>query len=114
MEANRLILREILKNAMEEAGEEPNLYFQPPESVKLAYPCIIYSLNDMTNWYADDFPYGTTIRYDFTYITRSPSSKLPAKLVKLKHVGFDRYYVYENLHHYAYTYTTILKEEAND
>lgn len=33
------------------------VYFQPPESVKMIYPCIVYALDLMDMKYADDRPY---------------------------------------------------------
>lgn len=114
MEVNRLELSGILEGVMERCGEVPHLYFQPPESVKLEYPCIIYKLRTMTNSYADNAPYMTNIGYDITYITRSPSSKVPTEMVKEPMIGFDRYYTASSLHHYAYTFTNTLKEVSND
>lgn len=110
MEANRVELSEKLKALMSECGETPHLYFQPPESVKLEYPCIVYHLRTFTSTYADDLPYKTNIGFDLTYITRDPDSKVPSKLVKMERMGFDRYYTADNLHHYAYTSTDTLKE----
>lgn len=113
MEANRKELSSILFSVQESCGEDPHLYFQPPEDVKLVYPCILYRLRTMTNDYADDRPYRNVIAYDITYITRSPVSKVPTELAKLPGFGFDRYYVSDNLHHYAYTASSTLKEESN-
>ena len=114
MEVNRLELHEFLSGVMSACGEEPHLYFQPPETVKLEYPCIIYRLATMTSDYADDDPYRIRIAFDITYITRSPTSNVPSSLVKAHKFAFDRYYVSDNLHHYTYVYTSTLKEEAND
>jgi hypothetical protein len=111
MEANRLELHDILEEAMRASGEAPLLYYQAPESVKLAYPCIIYKLSDLTAEYADDAPYLRTIRFDVTYITRSPITKVPDTLSLLPQFAFDRYYTFENLHHYAYNATFSMKEE---
>lgn len=113
MEANRQELSSRLKAVMEECGEEPHLYFQPPETVKLEYPCIIYRLSTLRNVYADDIPYNTRVSYDVTYITRSPTSTVPARLMKESLFNFSRYYTAENLHHYAYTTTNTLKEVSN-
>ena len=110
MEVNRLELSDLLSSIMYDCGEEPHLYFQPPESVKLEYPCIVYHLRTMTAKYADDKPYTINIGYDITYITRSPASQVPTRLVKEPMFGFDRYYPADNLHHYSYTMTNTLKE----
>ena len=114
MEVNRLELHDVLSSTMESNGETPHLYFQPPETVKLVYPCIVYRLAFMASDYADDDPYRILVTYDITYITRSPTSKVPTDLTRSHGFTFDRYYVSDNLHHYAYRYTSTLKEEAND
>lgn len=111
MEVNRKEVHEILEDAMRDCGETPLLYYQPPESVKMAYPCIVYRLADLTTLYADDTPYWRVIRFDITYITRSPTSKVPDALSLLPQFAFDRYYTFENLHHYAYNATFSMKEE---
>lgn len=114
MEVNRLKLHSILEEAMLSAGEEPHLYYQPPENVKLVYPCIIYQLASFTSRYADNLPYHQYVHFDVTYITRSPKSYVPVELVKTMNFNFDRYFVADNLHHYAYRYIESLKEESHD
>lgn len=114
MEGNRLELSEKLEAIMDECDETPHLYFQPPESVKMEYPCMVYHLRTMTSQYADDLPYMLSIGYDITYITRSPTSKVPVRMAKEPCFGFDRYYTADNLHHYAYTTTNTFKEVSND
>ena len=113
MEVNRKELSDLLHQVMSDCGDDVNVYFQPPETVKLKYPCIIYRLRTMTSDYADDVPYHSTVGYDITYITRDPTSKVPVKLLSLPQFAFDRYYPFENLHHYAYTTTSTLKEDFN-
>lgn len=110
MEANRLALREKLSLLMRECGEEPHLYFQPDASMTLVYPCMVYHLKTLTTRKANDRPYFKTIAFDVTYITRSPASAVPTRMLSEQFMNFDRYYTSENLHHYAYTYTNTLKE----
>ena len=114
MEVNRLNLHDSLSSIMQSEGEEPHLYYQPPEDVKLQYPCVIYKLASFTSRYADNLPYHQYVHFDVTYITRSPKSTVPVELVKTPNFNFDRYYVVDNLHHYAYRYIESLKEEFND
>ena len=113
MEGNRVELSNRLKELMIECGEEPHLYFQPPETVKLEYPCFIYKLSSPSSSYADNRPYVMSVSYDVTYITRAPNSVMPTKLMKEPRFRFSRYYTADNLHHYAYTSTNTLKEVTN-
>ena len=110
MEASRYLLREKLSELMEECGEEPRLYFQPPESVHLEYPCIIYHLKRLDKRNANNHPYFKTISFDITYITRDPTSTVPMRFEDEPLFMFDRYYTAENLHHYSYTYTNTVKK----
>ena len=43
-------------------------YFQPPATVKMVYPCIVYELNNMDTQYADDKPYSVMKGYTVTAI----------------------------------------------
>ena len=47
-----------------------NVYFDPPESFKLQYPCIVYSFETNNDRYADDSCYNRLKRYTITYITK--------------------------------------------
>ena len=49
------LLCEILSCPIE--GERCRCYFQPPESVKMSYPAIVYSLDDIDKTYANDGVY---------------------------------------------------------
>lgn len=111
MEDSRLRLSSILKQIAIESGEEAHTYFQPPETIRLIYPCFIYHLKSLPSNYADDAPYLTKILFDVIYISRSPSSSVPALLQRSAGFSFDRYYSADNLHHYAYTYATILRRK---
>lgn len=113
MADNRIDLSNLLHDVMIECGDDDNVYYQPPESMKLKYPCIIYTLRTLTSDYANNAPYRSTVSYDVTYITRNPDSQVPVKLLSLPQFAFDRYYPFENLHHYAYTTTSTLKEDSN-
>ena len=43
-----------LQTFLEELLESKNVYFQPPESVKMNYPAIVYALDDIDNVQADN------------------------------------------------------------
>lgn len=81
----------------------PNVYFQPPESIKLKYPCIIYQLSDIDIHHADDRYYLAGKRYTVFGITKDPDSDIPDKLALLEMSAFDRTYTSDNLYHYVYT-----------
>lgn len=80
-----------------------NVYFQPPSSVKMKYPAIVYSLDALENRHANDSVYSTNTRYSLTYIDEDPESEKVYEIAKLPHCRFDRFYISDNLNHYTYT-----------
>lgn len=80
-----------------------NVYFQPPSSVKMKYPAIVYSLDDFENRHANDSIYATHTRYSLTYIDSDPESVKVKELMKLPYCRFNRFYISDNLNHYTYT-----------
>ena len=79
-----------------------NVYFQPPASVQLQYPCIIYKRDDTIVNHADDLPYMQRIRYLVTVIDKDPDSLIPSKVAALPMCIFDRFYTADNLNHDVY------------
>ena len=75
------------------------VYFQPPENLKMTYPCIIYRRNRVETSFADNNPYSLTKRYQVMVVDRNPDSDIPDKIAQLPMTIFDRHYVAENLNH---------------
>lgn len=80
-----------------------NVYFQPPESIKLIYPCIIYGWSSNDTKFADDGPYFHKRRYTVTVIDKNPDSEIPDKLARLQLCVLNRCYIADNLNHYVFT-----------
>lgn len=79
------------------------VYFQPPESTQMKYPCIVYSLNGIRTKFANDRPYVFDKSYQLTVIDKNPDSLIPGKLLALQKCKFDRQYVTDNLYHNVFT-----------
>lgn len=80
-----------------------HVYFQPPESLKLKYPCYIYNRSGNDVLRADDHPYRRIPRYDLVYITYDPDDPLIDETEDhFVMCRFDRYYTSDNLNHYSY------------
>ena len=97
--ANRLDLHEMLCDII---GSR-NVYFQPPESVKMQYPAIKYSLSNIKNNHANDKVYTQSRSYQIIVIDKSPDSAISDKVSQLPYCKFDRSYVSDGLNHYVYT-----------
>ena len=80
-----------------------NVYFQPPETIKLDYPAIIYTMSDIRNIFASDEVYKQSHFYELTVIDKSPTSEIVQKVSKLPRVKFNRHFKSDNLNHYVFT-----------
>ena len=78
-----------------------NVYFQPPENIKLTYPAIIYSLNNISQIHADNKKYINNKEYKVVIIDKNPNSIIYEKLLELPHSSFTTNYVSDNLNHYV-------------
>lgn len=98
--ASRLELHEELCEAL---GSR-NVYFQPPESVKMQYDAIRYSLAGKNLKRANDKIYLNTNQYDGVVITRDPDTTIPDRLLSnFEMCSFGRPYTADNLNHYPFT-----------
>lgn len=97
--AQRLELQNLFKNLLGSS----NVYFQPPPTLKLEYPCIVYKRDSIKTAFADNAPYKHTKRYQVTVIDRNPDSDIPDKVAALPMCVFDRPYTADNLNHDVYT-----------
>jgi len=96
--ANRIELQTLLENLL----ESRNVYFQPPESVKMNYPCIRYSRNNGKPLRANNGLYGYTKSYTLIVIDKNPDSKILDKVQQLPYCSFERHYTADNLNHYVF------------
>lgn len=96
---NRLELHELLCDIL---GSR-NVYYQPPESIKMNYPAIVYSRNDISNKHGDDIPYMQSVSYQVTVIDKDPDSTIVTDIAKLPYCRFNRHFTSDNLNHDVFT-----------
>ena len=89
-------LREIM-------GDKGAVYFQPPESICMKYPCIRYSLYDIQIGHGDNLPFLQNPAYQLILIDPNPGNEYVEKIAALPMCSMDRYYVADNLNHYVFT-----------
>lgn len=92
-----------LQSKLEAIPGVKKVYYQPPESTKLTYPCIIYSLGNEKVKYANNILYKGKISYTVTIIDKDPDSPIPEEIRKLDYCSFDRGYASDNLNHFVFT-----------
>lgn len=92
-----------LQAMFEELLGSRNVYFQPPETLKLSYPAIVYSREPIENRYANNSVYMQSVRYSVTVIDKNPDSELPFKISQLPMCRQDRRFKSDNLNHDVFT-----------
>ncbi len=103
--ASRLELHNELIDILGTSNEqESRVYFQPPESVKLKYRCIKYSLSGIDSTHANDEIYRNINRYEIIVIDPDPDSTVHLEILKrFQMCRFDRIYTANNLNHFVLT-----------
>ena len=93
--ADRLELHSVLQELLGSS----NVYYQPPESIKMQYDAIRYSKKTIDSKYANDRKYSMIDCYELIVISRLPDNPVIKKLLSLPYCSYDRHYVADNLHH---------------
>lgn len=60
-----------LQSKLEELLGCKNVYYQPPENLKMEYPAIRYSRSNINTRYADDVKYSSINCYEIIVIDKS-------------------------------------------
>lgn len=97
MAKTRRELHEFLKSFTQ------NVYFQPPSSVLMKYPAIVYNRNRSQKVHANNDPYLKYNQYMITVIDRDPDSEIAKQIEDVRMCSFDRTYTADNLNHFVYT-----------
>ena len=79
-----------------------NVYFQPPDTIQMKYPCIVYERFMVNTKFANDLPYKLTNRWSVTVIDKNPDSSIPSMIARLPTCVFNRHYTVDNLNHDVY------------
>lgn len=94
---SRLELHAKLKAILE------NVYYQPPNNLKMQYPTIVYERDDIDNRFADNNVYAQSDVYSVTVIDEDPDSEYVKKVSQLPTAKFNRHFVSDNLNHDVFT-----------
>jgi hypothetical protein len=103
METNQRKNRRVeLQTKLEEILGSKNVYFEPPENIKMKYPCIVYEVGAGLRTPADNKKYLYSQGYSVTYITKDPDTDIPDKLLDLQYCSLERPFKSENLYHWVF------------
>lgn len=90
-----------LQAKLEELLGMKHVYYNPPETLKIEYPAIIYSKSKIETRKANNSTYSKSTRYDITVVDRRPDNPVIDKLMELPYCSYDRPYKSDNLNHDA-------------
>ena len=76
-----------------------NVYFQPPSTITMKYPAIVYRRSQLNTNHADDELYTKQQGYDVTVIDPNPDSEIPHKILTLPMSRFASHFTSDNLNH---------------
>lgn len=79
------------------------VYYQPPASVQMHYPAIVYSRRDIANEFANNGVYKQDHSYEIIVIDEDPDSVVVERVSMLPNCRFDRHYQSDNLNHDVFT-----------
>ena len=89
------------------SGYGNRVYFNPPETMKMSYPCIVYNIANLGSKHADNTPYFRYDTYTITHIYPKISQmELNNKLAGTSGFTYDRHYYADNLYHDVFTFRT--------
>lgn len=94
--------RQQLQSLLKEILGSSNVYFQPPATISMGYPCIVYKRDYSKTEFANNRPYKHCKRYTVTVIDQDPDSDIPDKIAALPMCVFDRFFTADDLNHDVY------------
>ena len=96
---SRLELHQML---MEILGSN-HVYFQPPSSIRMVYPAIVYSRSSIDNKHANDSIYIQRNSYQITVIDSDPDSEIVKRVSMISGIRFNNHFTSDNLNHDVFT-----------
>lgn len=95
VEKDRLKLHTILSGYIKDTPQ-----YQPPGTLYLQYPSLVYHVIDIETDYANNEIYSATIVYEVTYISRDVTDNTPFQMIaEIPYTTFSNAYVVDKLNH---------------
>lgn len=83
------------------------LYYQPPETLKMTYPCVRMKCDRFSNIHGDNSKYLKKVTYLFTYITRQVDDPVIHKFADYPGMTYVNNYTSDGLYHWTFSFTQI-------
>lgn len=88
-----------LQANLEELLNTAEVYYNPPMSVQMSYPAVVYNRSNIDNGYANDAVYMQSYRYELTVISEDPDCEYVDKISRLPTCTHERAFIADNLYH---------------
>ena len=88
-----------LQTELEKKLGTKNVYYQPPESIKMSYPAIVYTKSNISGKFANGSRYTKMTMYKIIVISKRPDDPVIDKIMDMPYCSYDRHYVSDNLNH---------------
>lgn len=92
-----------LKDLLKSLPGENSIYFQPPPTIQMTYPALVFELSKLSAIHSNNRPYILREMYLITAIYSDPESSLPKDIAKLPGCAFDRVFIADNRYHAVFT-----------
>lgn len=92
-----------LQTLLEALLGSDSVYFQPPPTIHMSYPCLVYQRSRIRTDHANNHPYSWQKEYMITVIDKDPDSIIPDEVAKLATASFDRHFTADGLNHDIFT-----------
>jgi hypothetical protein len=80
-----------------------HVYYDPPESIVMKYPAIVYSKARINDAFADNKKYLGKVSYEGTLIRKDDDDDILDRILELPYTTFGRAFTSSNLHHDTFT-----------
>lgn len=92
-----------LLHSLRQVVKHDQVYFQPPENLKIGYPAVVFHLSKMEIDRASDVPYKGAKEYSVTLITKDPEPDVIDEILKIPYSSLDTTYISDGMNHFVFT-----------
>lgn len=75
------------------------VFYEPPETVRMSYPSIVYSKGRINSMYAENKRYRNYTSYTIIVISKTPDLDVVNKILDWEYASYNRGYKADNLYH---------------
>lgn len=88
-----------LQNKLEEILGSRNVYYNPPESQKMNFPCIVYNMTNIQPIHADNKTYLDYTTYKLIHVSKQADSPVIRTILDIPMTRFSTKYVKNGFYH---------------